>query len=98
MTCRFANPIVHGDYPKVMRSLVGDRLPKFTEAESKQIKGSLDFLGLNYYTGYYTEDAPASSNAVNHSWTTDRLVTASTSMHPSISQKLQLTLLVFIHL
>ncbi|KAK9909988.1 hypothetical protein M0R45_033966 [Rubus argutus] len=47
----FANPIVHGDYPKVMRSLVG----------------------------YYTEDAPASSNAVNHSWTTDRLVTASTT-------------------
>lgn len=75
----FANPIVHGDYPKVMRSLVGDRLPKFTEVESKQIKGSLDFLGLNYYTGYYTEDAPASSNAVNHSWTTDRLVTASTT-------------------
>nr|XP_011470462.1 PREDICTED: beta-glucosidase 17-like [Fragaria vesca subsp. vesca] len=80
----FANPIFHGDYPAVMKSLVGDRLPKFTEAESKQIKGSLDFLGLNYYTAYYTVDEPALSNAVNHSWSADRQVGASTSMHPSI--------------
>ncbi|KAK9912328.1 hypothetical protein M0R45_036196 [Rubus argutus] len=75
----FTNPIIYGDYPKVMRTLVGDRLPKFTEAESKQIKGSLDFLGLNYYTTYYTEDAPASSNAVNHSWASDRQITLSTT-------------------
>lgn len=72
----FADPIFHGDYPQSMRTLVGDRLPKFTPTESKQIKGSLDFLGLNYYTTYYTEEVPASSN---HSWTTDRLVTQSTS-------------------
>ncbi|RID62565.1 hypothetical protein BRARA_E01629 [Brassica rapa] len=29
--------------------LVGNRLPKFTPQESKLVKGSLDFLGLNYY-------------------------------------------------
>ncbi|KAM5552531.1 hypothetical protein ABKV19_027070 [Rosa sericea] len=75
----FADPIFHGDYPKVMRSLVGNRLPKFTEAESKQIKGSLDFLGLNYYTTYYTVDEPASSNSVNHSWSVDRQIAASTT-------------------
>ncbi|PRQ54454.1 putative glycosidase [Rosa chinensis] len=75
----FADPIFHGDYPKVMRSLVGNRLPKFTEAESKQIKGSLDFLGFNYYTTYYTVDEPASSNSVNHSWSVDRQIAASTT-------------------
>ncbi|KAK4397549.1 Beta-glucosidase 24 [Sesamum angolense] len=29
----FINPIVYGDYPRTMRSIVGDRLPKFTKEE-----------------------------------------------------------------
>lgn len=28
----------------------GDRLPSFTEEEKVDLKGSLDFLGLNHYT------------------------------------------------
>ncbi|KAL3857520.1 hypothetical protein ACJMK2_012180 [Sinanodonta woodiana] len=62
----FAHPIfVDGDYPEVMRSKIGNkslhqgfnrsRLPTFTEAEKNEIKGSYDFLGLNFYTaGLYT--------------------------------------------
>ncbi|XP_024020702.1 beta-glucosidase 12-like [Morus notabilis] len=32
------DPIVFGDYPKIMRSLVGHRLPKFTDAQSELLK------------------------------------------------------------
>ncbi|XP_065631160.1 beta-glucosidase 12-like [Quercus suber] len=52
------DPLTNGDYPHSMRSLVGDRLPKFTKEQSKLLKGSLDFLGLNYYTTNYAADAP----------------------------------------
>ncbi|KAF7824494.1 vicianin hydrolase-like [Senna tora] len=53
-----AHPITYGDYPESMKSLVGDRLPKFTKSESKLVKGTYDFLGLNYYTTFYIENAP----------------------------------------
>ncbi|KAL0338768.1 UNVERIFIED_CONTAM: Oleuropein beta-glucosidase [Sesamum angustifolium] len=46
----FVAPIVTGDYPPVMRDRVGNRLPKFTPNEVKLVKGSYDFLGINYYT------------------------------------------------
>ena len=59
MACgRFMDPLTNGDYPHSMRSLVGDRLPKFTKEQSKLLKGSLDFLGLNYYTTNYAANAP----------------------------------------
>lgn len=51
------DPLTTGDYPLSMRLLVGSRLPKFTEEESHSLKGSFDFLGLNYYTANYVEDA-----------------------------------------
>ncbi|XP_059434257.1 vicianin hydrolase-like [Corylus avellana] len=74
----FAHPIIYGDYPQSMKSLVGNRLPKFTEAQSKLLKGSLDFLGVNYYTTNYAESAP-STNGVNVSYVTDRQLTLTTS-------------------
>ncbi|KAI5675277.1 hypothetical protein M9H77_06227 [Catharanthus roseus] len=59
------NPIVYGDYPDSMRRLVGSRLPKFTTEEAKQVKGSYDFIGLNYYSALYVSDATATSNPSN---------------------------------
>ncbi|CAN7029101.1 unnamed protein product, partial [Brassica rapa subsp. trilocularis] len=53
----FLDPLVYGEYPTIMRELVGDRLPKFTPQESDLVKGSLDFLGLNYYVTQYASDA-----------------------------------------
>ncbi|XP_037496905.1 beta-glucosidase 17 isoform X2 [Jatropha curcas] len=61
------HPLTYGDYPETMRSLVGDRLPKFTEEESKMIKGAIDFVGLNYYTARYVDDA----TSTNLSYTSD---------------------------
>ncbi|XP_051152391.1 beta-glucosidase 24-like [Andrographis paniculata] len=46
----FTAPVVTGDYPQVMKDLVGDRLPRFTAEQSKLLRGSYDFIGMNYYT------------------------------------------------
>jgi len=32
-----------------MRKLVGKRLPEFTKNEKEMLKGSTDFIGINYY-------------------------------------------------
>ncbi|WJX71788.1 Beta-glucosidase 12 [Trifolium repens] len=69
----FMDPLTIGDYPSSMRSLVGSRLPKFTTYQVKLIKGSFDFIGLNYYTTNYTTNAPESSEAKS-SYITDSLV------------------------
>ncbi|XP_043714966.1 isoflavonoid 7-O-beta-apiosyl-glucoside beta-glycosidase-like [Telopea speciosissima] len=56
----FMDPITFGDYPKSMQYLVKDRLPKFSPKESLMLKGSFDFLGVNYYTASYVTNAPYS--------------------------------------
>ncbi|KAK2991255.1 hypothetical protein RJ640_018012 [Escallonia rubra] len=66
----FLHPITYGDYPETMRSLVGERLPKFSQKQSKLLIGSFDFLGVNYYTTYYAVDAPK-SNGEHPSYLTD---------------------------
>ena len=50
------DPLTYGYYPRTMVDLLGPRLPKFTEEESHLLKKSYDFLGLNYYTGYYVKN------------------------------------------
>lgn len=55
-------PIVYGDYPKSMIDLVKERLPRFTEEEKKLVKGSFDFIGINYYTTRYGKNVPASQS------------------------------------
>ncbi|KAK9756953.1 hypothetical protein RND81_01G132300 [Saponaria officinalis] len=52
----FMEPLIHGEYPLVMRKNTGNRLPVFTENETKLIKGSFDFIGLNYYTVIRVKD------------------------------------------
>ena len=71
--CRFMDPITHGDYPNTMRSLVGDRLPKFSYEESQMLNGSFDFVGINYYTASYAANAPLLRNA-DPNYSTDSLV------------------------
>ncbi|CAI9274603.1 unnamed protein product [Lactuca saligna] len=57
----FMEPLFSGKYPDTMIAYVtGGRLPEFTAEEAKSIKGSYDFLGLNYYTSYYATTAKPS--------------------------------------
>lgn len=48
----FVEPLVDGHYPAIMRDRLGDRLPHFTESEKDEVRGSFDFLGLNYYSSF----------------------------------------------
>jgi beta-glucosidase len=50
----FADPQVFGQYPPEMTSVItGNRLPSFNATTSALLKGSYDFLGLNYYASSY---------------------------------------------
>ncbi|KAJ9697880.1 hypothetical protein PVL29_007146 [Vitis rotundifolia] len=66
----YMDPLTYGDYPHSMRSLVGKRLPKFSKEQSETLKGSYDFLGLNYYTANYAAHSPH-DNSINPSYSTD---------------------------
>ncbi|WJX71789.1 Beta-glucosidase 12 [Trifolium repens] len=72
----FLEPLTVGDYPSSMRSLVGSRLPKFSKQQSKLVKGSFDFLGLNYYTSTYATDAPELSQARPSLLTDSQVITS----------------------
>ncbi|TVU10020.1 hypothetical protein EJB05_43523 [Eragrostis curvula] len=54
----YLDPIVHGEYPGTMRGFLGVRLPRFTAEQVALIKGSYDFIGMNYYTAYYAVSVP----------------------------------------
>ncbi|CAI0378357.1 unnamed protein product [Linum tenue] len=54
----YMDPITYGRYPQNMVDLVGTRLPTFNDEESASLRGSYDFLGLNYYTAYYSMNNP----------------------------------------
>ncbi|XP_022888458.1 beta-glucosidase-like isoform X3 [Olea europaea var. sylvestris] len=73
----FVAPVVTGDYPPVMRRLVGDRLPTFTPEQANLVKGSYDFLGINYYTTQYATNSPKTPGA-RPSYNTDQEVQTST--------------------
>lgn len=66
-----AHPVTYGDYPETMRRYVGSRLPKFTAAQSDMVKGSLDFMAINYYTARYVDESSSSSASLNLSYSTD---------------------------
>ncbi|KAI5599505.1 hypothetical protein BDE02_02G200600 [Populus trichocarpa] len=52
----YMDPLTKGDYPQNMHDYVGGRLPRFSEEESKMLRGSYDFIGVNYYTTYYAQN------------------------------------------
>jgi len=58
----FADPVFHGDYPERMRKTCGDRLPSFTARERRLLKGSSDFLGVNYYYATFAAALPERIN------------------------------------
>jgi len=53
----YLDPIVFGEYPTIMQDLVGTRLPIITLDLSEKLRGSYDFIGVNYYSTCYGADA-----------------------------------------
>ncbi|KAG9447398.1 hypothetical protein H6P81_013526 [Aristolochia fimbriata] len=58
----FLDPITHGDYPAIMKKIVGSRLPSFAEEESELLRGSFDFIGLNHYVVLFVQGSSAEWN------------------------------------
>ncbi|CAK8572775.1 unnamed protein product [Lathyrus sativus] len=48
----FMEPLLHGDYPNLMKENAGARIPAFTVRESEQVKGSYDFIGIIHYSKF----------------------------------------------
>ncbi|KAI8011179.1 Beta-glucosidase 24 [Camellia lanceoleosa] len=74
MTGWFLDPLVSGDYPFNMKAILRDRLPTFTEEQEEMVKGSFDFIGLNYCTSRYTKPLKLSSNDVPTGYENDQYV------------------------
>ncbi|KAK4840189.1 hypothetical protein QYF36_001851 [Acer negundo] len=70
--CKVYAAVELGKYPTSMRGLVRERLPKFTKKQTRMVKGSYDFIGVNYSTAIYAVDVPI-TNSSNISCSTDSL-------------------------
>lgn len=68
----FADPIWWGDYPEIMKSLVGARLPKFTPSEQLALKGSYSLFALNHYTSRYAQALPVMPPSHSSGWDDDQ--------------------------
>uniref|UniRef100_A0A0D9X2C9 Uncharacterized protein n=1 Tax=Leersia perrieri TaxID=77586 RepID=A0A0D9X2C9_9ORYZ len=55
----FLDPIIYGRYPYSMLEIVKDRMPTFSDEESRMVKGSIDYVGINHYTSFYMKDPGA---------------------------------------
>jgi beta-glucosidase/6-phospho-beta-glucosidase/beta-galactosidase len=53
---RILDPIIFGEYPPIMQKILGNILPEFSSNDKEKLKSGLDFIGINYYTGYYVKD------------------------------------------
>ena len=68
-------PVLTGEYPAVMREMVGERLPRFTLRQSLLLKGSIDVLALNHYSTHIVSDGGGDGFVSNWcSWADDQRV------------------------
>ncbi|KAK1947569.1 Beta-glucosidase 32 [Phytophthora citrophthora] len=58
----YLEPMISGDYPAIMREVVGDRLPKFTAEESALVKGSYDLFMMNHYASKSVTDCDSKTS------------------------------------
>jgi beta-glucosidase len=70
----FMNPFIFGEYPDIMKKNVASRLPFFTSRESNLVKGSIDFLGINFYYAYYVKNNAKSLQKKNRDYAADMAV------------------------
>ncbi|URD81686.1 Phytochrome A-associated F-box [Musa troglodytarum] len=80
------NPLVFGDYPEVMKKIVGSRLPSFTKSQSEQIKGLFDFIGVNHYASVYVKDNINASEMGLRDFIMDSLALMATSRNETPGQ------------
>lgn len=87
-------PLKSGNYPTEMATYVKERLPKFSKRQSSMLKGSFDFIGLNYYSAQYA--ANGSCTKENPRLSTDSCVVLSCEFQYSSSTVINLDLLSYL--
>lgn len=60
-------PLKSGRYPVEMANYVQERLPQFYEEQSLMLKGSFDFIGIDYCTSTYASDIPCNTENLSYS-------------------------------
>ncbi len=55
----FLNPIFKGSYPEHLLSIARDYMPRGYEMDMDEIKRSIDFVGINYYSGSLVRAEPS---------------------------------------
>ncbi|KAJ0091260.1 hypothetical protein Patl1_14158 [Pistacia atlantica] len=94
----YMEPLVFGEYPQIMKQIVKQRLPSFSIEEKKLVKGSFDFIGVNYYTTRYAKNIPIDFQAPPISAIADRFITESTSKNGSfIGPKAEGSIFIYIY-
>ncbi|XP_057866538.2 coniferin beta-glucosidase isoform X2 [Cryptomeria japonica] len=71
----YLDPIVLGEYPTIMHKFLGTRLPTITEDLRHKLRGSFDFIGLNYYSALYATSASYLENSPPRNIYRDSLTT-----------------------
>lgn len=70
------HPLIYGDYPAVVKETLkvahGDEqyLPEFTEEQKNNLRGAIDFIGLNAYFGQKVADPNKKSSNSSSPWST----------------------------
>lgn len=64
-----------GDYPLIMKENAGSRIPSFTKAESKMVKGSFDFIGVVHYMTMHIKDNPGNLASEHRDYVADSAAT-----------------------
>lgn len=77
---RFMEPLVYGDFPKTMRQILKDRLPRWSDEEKNLVKGCFDFIGVNYYTTRFAKNIPIDFRAPPISYLVDQFVNATSNL------------------
>jgi beta-glucosidase len=53
---QFLDPVFFGRYPELVREMYGDAWPAHSDGEMRELTEPIDFLGINWYTGYDVRD------------------------------------------
>lgn len=65
----FLDPIFFGDYPGIMREVVGSRLPRWSnQTELQWLRESLDAISLNHYTSFLCKPGSVKPGQNNNYW------------------------------
>jgi beta-glucosidase len=48
----FLDPLIYGEYPQLLFDWLGPQKPIILDGDMELIKGTVDFIGLNYYKSY----------------------------------------------